>query len=117
MKFCFFHSNAHDVNTPCKEYEKSLGEDTKTLSNEVKKCPQCGAITEKIEGCNHMRCAYCNIEWCWLCEKKLYFTGTYPMHYSWWNLFGCNMAYTNNSNNRMFDENSKEALSTRIKLG
>jgi hypothetical protein len=27
-------------------------------------------FTEKNEGCNHMKCAECKYEWCWLCEQQ-----------------------------------------------
>ena len=36
----------------------------------IKKCPNCGAWTEKNEGCNHMTCIECNFQWCWLCNKR-----------------------------------------------
>ena len=34
----------------------------------VKQCPKCGAWTEKSDGCNHMTCAECHFQWCWLCK-------------------------------------------------
>lgn len=34
-----------------------------------KKCPGCKTNTEKNEGCNHMTCSRCRVEWCWICVK------------------------------------------------
>ncbi|XP_067049537.1 E3 ubiquitin-protein ligase parkin-like isoform X2 [Acropora muricata] len=34
-----------------------------------KKCPGCKTNTEKNEGCNHMTCSQCRVEWCWICVK------------------------------------------------
>jgi hypothetical protein len=35
----------------------------------IKQCPNCHMFTEKNDGCNHMKCAECKYEWCWLCEQ------------------------------------------------
>lgn len=37
--------------------------------NKAKPCPGCGALTEKISGCDHMECAvpHCGCHWCWCC--------------------------------------------------
>ena len=62
--------------------------------NDVVKCPSCGFGTEKIDGCNHMTCAKCNYNWCWICRGR-YYGG----HFSEMNIFGCPGAqFSDNSN-------------------
>ena len=54
--------------------EKKLEDEFKIWAKNkiVKKCPKCQMWTEKNEGCNHMTCAECKYQWCWLCGKKYY---------------------------------------------
>ena len=47
-----------------------------TKGKRVKRCPRCQMYTEKNEGCNHMTCASCKYQWCWLCEGQ-YIYGHY----------------------------------------
>ncbi|CAK5077191.1 unnamed protein product [Meloidogyne enterolobii] len=39
----------------------------------MKACPRCGALITKMNdgSCNHMQCALCNAEFCWLCLKQI----------------------------------------------
>jgi hypothetical protein len=36
---------------------------------DVKECPNCGAITERAEGCPHIHCTQCKRHWCWECSR------------------------------------------------
>lgn len=49
-------------------------------------CGMCSARVIKVpnEGCNHMTCANCGYQWCWLCGAKFS-----EDHFDSWNLFGC----------------------------
>ena len=67
--FCFLCSEKPHGNKPCKDkLDISLIKYFK--NNFVKKCPHCGIITEKSEGCNHITCSKCSYQWCWLCNGK-----------------------------------------------
>ena len=67
--FCFECLKKPHGNLPCNEnIDKSILEFAK--NNFVKKCPKCGIITEKNNGCNHITCAKCGYQWCWLCNKQ-----------------------------------------------
>ena len=37
-------------------------------NSNVKKCPDCGILIEKIEGCNHIHCR-CGAHVCWICVR------------------------------------------------
>ncbi|ELU10801.1 hypothetical protein CAPTEDRAFT_174774 [Capitella teleta] len=40
---------------------------------DIKPCPRCGAFIVKMDdgSCNHMTCAVCGSEFCWLCMKEI----------------------------------------------
>ena len=58
----------------CDEYDEFLEEDMEgEFRSEywkecyTKPCPNCGISIEKSDGCDHMTCAYCYYEFCWIC--------------------------------------------------
>ena len=67
--FCFYCLQKPHDNIECK---KELDEKMEEFAKKkfIKKCPNCGCWTEKIEGCNHITCIECTYQWCWLCNNK-----------------------------------------------
>ena len=65
---CICMKKPHGNNTCENELEKDFQIWKK--GKIIKQCPQCGIWTEKNEGCNHMTCAECKYQWCWLCGEK-----------------------------------------------
>lgn len=43
------------------------------MYSEVKACPRCQVLAVKMHdgSCNHMTCAVCGVEFCWLCMKEI----------------------------------------------
>ena len=67
--YCFLCLEKEHGNTPCKEkMDDSIKEFSK--NHFVKRCPNCGIVIEKNNGCNHITCVQCRYEWCWLCNEK-----------------------------------------------
>jgi len=54
---------------------KSLSIDGRSSreNDDMKPCPRCGAFIIKMDdgSCNHMTCAVCGAEFCWLCMKEI----------------------------------------------
>ena len=50
------------------------------VNEKIKKCPKCGFLIKKNEGCNHMTCGnpICKYEFCWLCMNE-----AVPGHYEY----------------------------------
>ena len=93
LSFCFLHATAHPVGKEggagCRRYLRQVEATERASKTTVRRiskpCPKCKAPTEKNGGCNHISCAQCRHEWCWLCEQR--YT---PYHYSPTNIFlGC----------------------------
>ena len=97
--FCFFHSVAHDIHTPCNVFEASRtlewAANVELISSTCKQCPGCRAPIEKIAGCNSMRCR-CGMTFCYLCGCVLLDGGC--DHFAFYNLSGCPLkAYADGS--------------------
>jgi len=67
--FCFLCLKEYHGDSPCpRESLHSMEEYAKNFF--IKKCPNCGIVTEKNSGCNHITCSKCSYQWCWLCNEK-----------------------------------------------
>ena len=67
-KYCFVCLKKPHGTLPCEaKMDSSLINYAK--NHFVKKCPKCGIITEKNNGCNHITCSNCGHQWCWLCNE------------------------------------------------
>uniref|UniRef100_A0A8C6GKF9 RBR-type E3 ubiquitin transferase n=1 Tax=Mus spicilegus TaxID=10103 RepID=A0A8C6GKF9_MUSSI len=51
----------------------SYKQESRAAADDIKPCPRCAAYIIKIEdgSCNHMTCAVCGCEFCWLCMKEI----------------------------------------------
>ena len=68
-QFCFVCLKEWHGNNPCITNEDDYFQIWKK-GKIIKQCPNCKIWTEKNEGCNHMTCAECKYQWCWLCNNK-----------------------------------------------
>lgn len=82
-KICSICRNEWHQNKTCEQYINELLE-KKLQSIEVKNCPHCQIPIEKWDMSNHIVCASCKHEFCWLCLKK---SGKH--HFAWYNATGC----------------------------
>uniref|UniRef100_A0A1I7U306 RING-type domain-containing protein n=1 Tax=Caenorhabditis tropicalis TaxID=1561998 RepID=A0A1I7U306_9PELO len=58
---CEEHRALQQPDYSIQAYIRSVG------AENVKKCPKCSLLVEKIDGCNHVQCGRCKIHFCWLC--------------------------------------------------
>ncbi|NXR49030.1 RN19A ligase, partial [Hippolais icterina] len=51
----------------------SYGQESGAAADDIKPCPRCAAYIIKMNdgSCNHMTCAVCGCEFCWLCMKEI----------------------------------------------
>ena len=68
-KFCYNCLKDWHGKKPCEKNEEEYFQIWKK-GKIIKQCPNCKMWTEKNEGCNHMTCAECKYQWCWLCNGK-----------------------------------------------
>jgi IBR domain, a half RING-finger domain len=83
INLCWKCNNLYHDDSPCNQSE-TVDFMNCMDKNKIIKCPRCSVNITKAEGCNHMRCAACSNEFCWICRKN--YT---PDHYSKFNPFGC----------------------------
>ncbi|XP_063689719.1 E3 ubiquitin-protein ligase RNF19B-like [Bolinopsis microptera] len=79
-EFCYHCKGLWHPNQTCDDARKQMNphpiflasNDTGT-TEVVKKCPRCMAHVTKMDdgSCNHMTCAVCGIEFCWLCLREV----------------------------------------------
>lgn len=76
--FCFTcQADAHQPCT-CEMLEKwktklvEEGKNMEWIGLHTKKCPKCSKPIEKNGGCNHMNCASCHHDFCWICLSSNY---------------------------------------------
>ena len=82
-EFCYHCRQLWHPNTTCdlarmqNQFEiRSLSSSDRKSSNmhdDIKPCPKCMALIIKMDdgSCNHMTCAVCYSEFCWLCMKEI----------------------------------------------
>ena len=52
-----------------------LVSDTNAKIAEIAKpCPNCKILIHKYDGCNHVKCGKCSMDFCWLCLKEWTFS-------------------------------------------
>eukprot|EP01016_Furgasonia_blochmanni_P046611 TRINITY_DN6743_c0_g4_i1.p1 TRINITY_DN6743_c0_g4~~TRINITY_DN6743_c0_g4_i1.p1 ORF type:complete len:396 (+),score=44.76 TRINITY_DN6743_c0_g4_i1:42-1190(+) len=77
FKFCLSCNNPPHPDQSCVTF---LEQQMKgwIASRKVQMCQKCKSLVEKNEGCNHMTCAICKAEWCWICGAVYTIVGVHP---------------------------------------
>ena len=67
-EFCSCGRSLHEGK--CYQDEKEFKDFV--VNEKIKKCPKCGFLIKKTQGCNHMTCGnpICRYEFCWLCMQE-----------------------------------------------
>ena len=68
-EYCFYCGEAWHRWKKCK-FSRDKELDKWAKANGIKFCPSCKTKVEKVDGCQHMTCPFCNYEWCWLYGEK-----------------------------------------------
>ncbi|CAM9198087.1 unnamed protein product, partial [Lampetra planeri] len=68
--------HTHSNHSPSYTQEQGPGDQSErsvSSADDIKPCPRCGAYIIKMNdgSCNHMTCAVCGCEFCWLCMKEI----------------------------------------------
>lgn len=68
-RYCrnLYCKNCREENCNC---HQAICEDKEIMEifNDIKKCPVCGILITREEGCNSMKCIYCKVKFCWECS-------------------------------------------------
>ncbi|XP_055325034.1 E3 ubiquitin-protein ligase RNF19B-like [Sitodiplosis mosellana] len=59
--------------SPMRAPSGSISQDSQHRTDDIKPCPRCQVLIVKMDdgSCNHMVCAVCGSEFCWLCMKEI----------------------------------------------
>lgn len=79
-RYCSKCLTNHPEKTPCNITENVNNKETqKWLDQNTKACPQCHALIQKVDGCNHVTCKRCQAEFCFNClELAIHIRCTKP---------------------------------------
>ena len=88
-KVCFKCRDTHHPGKTCQQNLEKLYKKSYGLRKNVSFCPLCRTKIEKIEGCNHMTCGFCQFEFCWICHREATADSD---HWSPFSLNGCGVS-------------------------